>query len=172
MGNIYAQKFYDKCIDKFIQDLNIVAPKPSYEEWVKDAFRQGKPKTPFVCELREKAYCSDYLSNARKEFNKSFIGSTFELTDLMLEAQAIANEVLSCKDYWLQIHGDINDPDKFHVKWTNKITMPKIVSVEQVKSKDDCDINFKFICEDDSEFFAKMRWGYGQCITNIRIDFK
>jgi hypothetical protein len=172
IGNIYAQKFYTNCLDNIIKDLNITKPKPSYEEWSKDAFRQGKPKTPFVCELREKAYCSDYLSNMRKEFNNKFIASTFELTDLMLEVQTIADEVLSCKDYWLQIHGDINEPDKFHVKWTNKIKMPEIVSVEQVKSKANCDINFKFTCQDYSEFFAKMRWGYGQCITNIRVDIK
>jgi hypothetical protein len=90
----------------------------------------------------------------------------------MIEVQKISEEVLNCKDFWLQIHGDIDDPDKFHVKWTNKIVMPEIVSVEQLKSKDNCDINFKFICDDNSEFFAKMRWGYGQCITNIRIDIK
>ena len=172
MGNIYASNFHESCIDKIREDLKMTTPKPSYEEWVKDAFRQGKPKTPFVTELREIAYCSDYLSNMRKEFNKTFIPSTIELSNLMIEVQDIANEVLSCKDYWLQIHGDINDPEKFHVKWTNKITMPEIVSVEQVKSKNNCDINFKFVCEDDSEFFAKMRWGYGQCITNIRIDIK
>ena len=172
MGNIYARKFYDNCLDKIIQGLNMTTPKPSYEEWAKDAFRQGRPKTTFVTELRDIAYCSDYLSDMRKEFNKTFIASTFELTDLMLEVQSIADEVLGCKDYWLQIHGDINDPEKFHVKWTNKIKMPEIISVEQIKSKDNCDINFKFICEDDSEFFDKMRWGYGQCITNIRIDIK
>lgn len=50
--------------------------------------------------------------------------------------------------------------------------MPEIVSVEQIKLKDNCDIIFKFICDDSSEFFAKMRLGYGQCITNIRIDIK
>ena len=172
VGSLYAKKFYDECLDKIIVDLELKTPKPSYEEWVKDAFRQGKPKTPFVCELREKGYCGDYLSDARKQFNKGFILSTFELTDLMLEVQKISEEVLNCKDFWLQIHGDIDDPDKFHVKWTNKIVMPEIVSVEQLKSKDNCDINFKFICDDNSEFFAKMRWGYGQCITNIRIDIK
>jgi hypothetical protein len=172
MGQLYAQCFYEKFIDKIINDLNIKTPKPSYEEWAKDAFRQGKPKTPFVIELREKGYCSDYLSNIRKEFNKSFNPSIFQLTDLMIEVQTIANEVLNCKDFWLQIHGDIDDPQKFYVKWTNKITMPEIISVEQIKTKDNCDINFKFICNDNSEFYAKMRWGYGQCITNIRIDIK
>lgn len=172
MGNIYARKFYDECLDKIREGLNMKTPKPSYEEWSKDAFRQGRPKTPFVTELRDIAYCSDYLSDIRKEFNKTFIASTFELTDLMLEVQSIADEVLSCKDYWLQIHGDINDPEKFHVRWTNKIKMPEIISVEQIKSKDNCDINFKFTCYEDSEFFAKMRWGYGQCITNIRVDIK
>ena len=147
VGSLYAKKFYDECLDKIIVDLMLKTPKPSYEEWVKDAFRQGKPKTPFVIELREKGYCCDYLSDVRKQFNKGFILSTFELTDLMLEVQQISEEVLNCKDFWLQIHGDIDDPDKFHVKWTNKIVMPEIISVEQIKSKDNCDINFKFICD-------------------------
>jgi len=172
VGSLYARKFYDNCLDKIITDLDIKTPKPIYDEWVKDAFRQGKPKTPFVCELREKGYCCEYLSNVRKEFNAKFTLSVFELTDLMLEVQQISHEVLDCKDFWLQIHGNIDDPDKFHIKWTNKIIMPEIVSVGQIRTKDNCDINFKFICDDNSEFFAKMRWGYGQCITNIRIDIK
>ena len=171
VGSLYARKFYNECLDKIIVDLDLKTLKPSYDEWVKDAFRQGKPKTPFVCELREKGYCGEYLSNARKHFNKTFTLSIFELADLMTEVQKISHEVLDCKDFWLQIHGDIDDPEKFYVKWTNKVIMPEIVTVEQDKTKD-CDINFKFICDDNSEFFAKMRWGYGQCITNIRIDIK
>jgi hypothetical protein len=172
IGRDYAIKFYDECLDTIIKDLNIITPKPSYDEWSKDAFRQGKPITPFVCELREKGYCSEYLSVIRKKFNKRFIATTFQLIKLMFEVEELANEVLKCKDYWLQIHGDINDSDNFNVRWTNKIEMPEIISVEQLKSKNKCDINFKFVCTDDSEFYAKMRWGYGQCITNIRIDIK
>jgi hypothetical protein len=44
--------------------------------------------------------------------------------------------------------------------------------VEQEHSKSGCDVNFKFVCEDGSVFYAKLRWGYGQCITNIRLDIK
>jgi len=172
IGKDYAQKFYDECLNEIITELNILTPKPSYDEWSRDAFRQGKPNTPFVRELREKGYCSEYLSDIRKKFNKTFIATSSQLTKLMFEIQQIANDVLSCKDYWLQIHGDINEPEHFNVRWTAKIEMPEIISIEQLKSKENCDINFKFICQDNSEFYAKMRWGYGQCITNIRIDIK
>jgi hypothetical protein len=42
--------------------------------------------------------------------------------------------------------------------------------VEKDQSKSDVD--FVFTCEDGSVFHAKLRWGYGQCITNIRLDIK
>jgi hypothetical protein len=66
----------------------------------------------------------------------------------------------------------MEDPSDFHVSWTGKLTMPHIVSVEQEQSKSGCDVNFAFTCEDGSVFHAKLRWGYGQCITNIRLDIK
>lgn len=168
----YVREFYDYFIDKAIQHFQIQTPKPTYEEWSKDAFKQGKPSTPFVCELREKGYKSTYLSDCRKQFNKNFIANTEDLMTLMDEVQHIANEALSCKDYWLQIHGNIDNPDSFYVKWSAKIIMPQIQTVSQIISKDHCDINFKFICSDGTEFMAKLRWGYGQCITNIRVDIK
>jgi len=172
IGIDYAICFYNVYIDKIIEHFNIQTPKPSFEEWSKDAFRQGKPKTEFVKELREKGYKSTYLSQFRKEINKNFIASNEQLDKLMVEVENIANKALNCKDYWLQIHGNIDDPEYFNVKWTNKINMPEIISREQVISKQYSDINFKFICSDNSVFYAKLRWGYGQCISNIRIDIK
>ena len=172
IGNKYARHFYNTMLDEIIQYLKIQTPKPSYDIWAKDAFKQGKPKSPFVCELREKGYGSDYLSECRKKCNKEFVADENDLKILIEEVQKIADETLSCKDYWLQIHGDINNPETFYVHWTKKITMPLIKRVEQLKSRENCDINFKFICEDGSEFQSKLRWGYGQCITNIRIDIK
>ena len=56
IGHKYARDFYDIALDEIIQGLNIQTPKPTYEVWVKDAFRQGRPSTPFVCEIREKGY--------------------------------------------------------------------------------------------------------------------
>jgi hypothetical protein len=172
IGHKYAQNFYNTMLDKIIIDLDIQTPKPSYETWYKDVFKQGKPSTPFVIELREKGYCSQYLSDCRKQFNKNFIVSDMDLIDLMEELQKYASQVLSCKDYWLQIHGNIDNPDSFNVRWCGKINMLQINEVEQIFSKSHSDINFKFTCDDSSIFYAKLRWGYGQCITNLRLDIK
>lgn len=171
IGHKYARDFYNTMLDEIIEHLQIQTPKPSYEVWAKDAFRQGKPATDFVKELREKGYGGEYLSNCRKKFNKNFVVGDMDIMILMDEVQLIADEALKCKDYWLQIHGDIDNPELFNVKWNKKIDMPQIQTVEQLVSKGDCDINFRFIC-DETEFSAKLRWGYGQCITNIRVDIK
>ena len=64
------------------------------------------------------------------------------------------------------------NPEDFEVRWTGKLEMSPIINVEQEQSKSGCDVNFKFVCEDGSVFYAKLRWGYGQCITNIRLDIK
>ena len=95
-----------------------------------------------------------------------------QLLELQSEAYQTAKEVLEQKDYWLQIHGKIDEPDDFEVKWTGKMGMSPIVSVAKEEAKSDCDVNFRFVCDDDSVFYAKLRWGYGQCITNIRLDIK
>ena len=172
VGKEYARQFYDTMMDEIIVHFGITTLKPTFEEWSKDAFTQSKPKTPFVKELREKGYKSDYLSDIRKKFNKMFVLTVDQLETLKNEVFAISNQVLESKDYWLQIHGAMEDPNDFEVSWTGKQTMAPIVSVEQDQSKSGCDVNFLFTCEDGSIFNAKLRWGYGQCITNIRLDIK
>lgn len=172
IGQKYARHVYDTGIDTIIEGLQITTPKPNYEEWAKDAFREAKPKTPFVCEIRNKGYCGSYLSNLRLNINRNFTSNTYDMMVLMDEVQTIANDVFEQKDYWLQIHGNIDDPETFHVKWTPKMSMPQIITVEETKSKSNCDIMFRFICDDGFVFYAQMRWGYGQLITNIRIDLK
>ena len=172
IGKEYARQFYDTMMDEIIAHFGITVAKPTFEEWSKDAFTQSKPKTSFVKELREKGYKSEYLSESRKKFNKMFLLTTEQLETLKNEVYTISNQVLESKDYWLQIHGAMEDPSDFEVSWTGKLTMPPIVSVEQEQSKSGCDVNFAFTCEDGSVFHAKLRWGYGQCITNIRLDIK
>ena len=172
VGKEYAIQFYNTMMDEIIEHFAILTPKPSFEEWCKDAFTQSKPKTAFVKELREKGYKSEYLSDCRKKFNKQFVLTEEQLETLKNEVFTISNEVLESKDYWLQIHGAMEDPSDFEVSWTGKLKMTPIVSVEQEQSKSGCDVNFAFTCEDGSVFHAKLRWGYGQCITNIRLDIK
>jgi hypothetical protein len=170
VGKEYARQFYDTMMDEIITHFGITTAKPSFEEWSKDAFIQGKPKTLFVKELREKGYKSDYLSECRKKFTKQFTLTSEQLETLKNEVYAISSQVLESKDYWLQIHGAMEDPSDFEVRWTGKQTMAQIVSVEKDQTKSDVD--FIFTCEDGSVFNAKLRWGYGQCITNIRLDIK
>jgi hypothetical protein len=172
VGKEYARQFYDTMMDEIITNFTILTPKPTFEEWSKDAFTQSKPKTAFVKELREKGYKSEYLSETRKKFNTLFTLTGEQLETLKNEVFTISTKVLESKDYWLQIHGAMEDPSDFEVSWTGKLTMPPIVSVEQEESKSGCDVNFAFTCEDGSVFHAKLRWGYGQCITNIRLDIK
>jgi hypothetical protein len=171
VGHSYAKKFYATALDEIIAHLALKTPKPSYDEWEKDAFSQGKPKTPFVCELREKGYKGKYLSDMRKKFNKAFVLEPTELEILKGEVLKKANEVLEEKDYWLQINGNIDEPADFEIRWSGKIGMREIIEIKQI-GKSGCDINFEFTCEGGNKFFGKLRWGYGQCITNIRLDLK
>jgi len=134
IGHTYARQFYDTMIDELIAHYDIQAEKPSYEIWSKDAFRQGKPKSAFVCELREKGYLSSHLSDMRKKFNRTFVVTALDLITLLEEVETIANEVLDCKDYWLQIHGNIENPETFHVQWSNKTAPLKIDEVSQIES--------------------------------------
>lgn len=172
VGHLYAQKFYDTMLNDIIDHFKMMTAKPHYEEWLKDTFRQGAPKTTFHCELREKGYLGDYLSDCRKRFNKTFVLTDAELLHLQGEVFEKANKVLEEKDYWLQIHGKMDEPDDFEVHWSGKVTIAPIVLTKQLHSDSGCDVNFEFICEDGSVCKAKLRWGYGQCITNLRLDLK
>ena len=149
IGHIYAKKFYDNCLNKIIDKLNITIPKPSYDEWVKDALRQGKPKTAFVKKIKELNNTDDtikeFLSDLRMEFNKTFKLSDYELDIFKNEVEKIIENVLNEKDYWLQIHGDIDNPDEFHVKWSKKCLFTKIIKIEQIAGSGK-DINIKMTC--------------------------
>jgi hypothetical protein len=166
----YAKHFYDH-LPKIKSDLNIVLPIPPFDEWIKDAFRQGKPRTPFVKELREKGYKTKYLSDQRKSCNQTFKVSISDLLILQKQVYAELVSKFEEKDCWLQLHGDISHPETFNVRWCGKIKIKPFISCEQI-NKSDCDIIFRFVCDDDKKttYYAKLRWGYGQFITNIRVD--
>jgi hypothetical protein len=66
----------------------------------------------------------------------------------------------------------MDNPDNFEVNWYGNVIMSQIEKIEKVVSKNSSDMNFMITCEDGTTYNAKMRWGYGQCITNIRIDLK
>ena len=176
IGIDYAKHFYG-ALDEIIEYYQIMTAKPSYDEWIKDAFACGAPNTPFVCELSNKSnqgYKGSYLSDTiRIKYNNSFIPSREQLEVLKSEVFTRANEAFGQKDNWLQINGSIKEPDDFEIRWSGQFAIPDIVSIDQFKCKgSDRDINFKLTCSDGQVFTPKLRWGYGQCITNIRLDIK
>lgn len=170
IGHVYARKFYDTMIDDIINYFKIITTKPSYEEWTKDAFKQGKPTTPFGRELYEKGYKHKYLSECRKKFNSTFTLTDAELEEHQSEVFQKANEVLQQKDFWLQIHGKMDEPDDFEVRWSGAITVAPFVKATLKKTN--CHIIYIFKCADGAEIQSMLRWGYGQCITNLRVDLK
>jgi hypothetical protein len=161
IGHWYASTFYPHLTT--LKELHgLSEPVPPYEEWIKDAFVQGKPKTPFVCELREKTDKGKKCYAYRTTFNKAFELSKEQLDQFASEVYIKANQVLSEKDRWLQVNQDT-------IRWSEKVEMPQIIKSEQIR-KTNSDIQCQFTCQDGSIFKAKLRWGYGQCITNLRVD--
>jgi hypothetical protein len=177
IGHAYARHCYE-ALDEIISHYQLTTPKPSYEEWIKDAFKMGPPTTPFVRELRDKSnkgYAGSYLAETiRIKYNKTFIISKEQLEVLKEEVFTQANKAFAQKDHWLQINGPMNEPDDFEIRWSGKFTVPTITSIQQFKSRgnSDCDINFSLTCSNGQIFKPKLRWGYGQFITNIRLDTK
>ncbi|NBQ47127.1 MAG: hypothetical protein EBU33_01530 [Sphingobacteriia bacterium] len=176
LGKKYAEKFYKLYIGSgaVSERYAINAPIPSYNEWTKDIFGQGKGKNKFILELREKLVTSkpakeQGLYKERDEFTSIFNDavSNDDKKELMKDVLRLANSVLDHKDYWLQLHGDVNG--KFYAKWSGKFI---IEGVEDVAIVDSTDCTYKCRCKNNITIEAKLRWGYNKGISNLRIDLK
>jgi hypothetical protein len=185
----YARNFYDIMLDKIILHFKLTSSKPSYDEWCKDAFTCGNNNltTDLVREFYNKIkevqtqpkHSSEMVKLNEfyvifKRFNLEFISSITQqqLEILREEVYITANNALKDKDYWIQIHGDLDNPDDFNCRWSNKINMSPIVDIKCIPGKSGCDINFEFVCENNSVFTSKLRWGGNKCVSNIRMDIK
>lgn len=174
LGHRYAREWYDRFIVSGIlsKHYDVKAPIPSFEDWCKnDGFRCGDPKTAFGIELRskfrgdgKKGGCFD----ERAEMTKAFTMTEQELMTMKDEVLALANKALSQKNYWLQIQGDIQG--EFYCAWHPQLTMTKIYSIKCVNHftdpiiKVDSDLGFPVE--------ARLRWGKGQGLSNLRIDLR
>jgi hypothetical protein len=135
--------------------------------------RQGDPTTPFGLELRSKFRGEDASDKKdscfaeRDEMVKDFVASDADIETLKTEVLATAQAVLKEKDYWLQINGDINN--KFHCKWSKTLTITTITDVKRTPSSD---VQLEFSTDMGFPIIARLRWGKGQGLSNIRIDLK
>lgn len=176
LGKKYSEKFYKLYIGSGVvsERYGINAPIPSYNEWTKDIFAQGKGKNKFILELREKLVTGkpakeQGLYKERDEFTDIFNATITDddRKEFMKEVLRLANSVLDQKDYWLQVHGDVNG--KFYAKWSGKFI---IEDIEDVVVVDSVDCTYKCICKNNITIEAKLRWGYNKGISNLRIDLK
>jgi len=176
LGHIYARQWYDRYIANGVlsRKYNITVAIPNYETWFsKDAMRQGDPTTPFGLELRSK-FRGENISNKkdgcfdeRDEMVRDLVISHTDLETIKTEVLTITQNVLKEKDYWLQINGDING--KFYCKWSPILTISSITDVKRIPCSD---VQLEFITDMGFPIIARLRWGKGQGLSNIRIDLK
>jgi hypothetical protein len=188
----YSLEWFNKYFnnDEYLTSFNINNELLSYEEWLKDAFRQGKNKLPFMIEFKDAFYKlknkKTSMLEERVEFNKSFTISNDDLEGLMNEISPIYEKIMKDKELWLQITGDLENPDNFNVKWTKGMALSVIPELKKVSVKTRYP-DIKFNCECDKmcdcldkhdclckgfTFEAHLRWGYGAGFSNLRLDFK
>jgi ubiquitin len=181
VGWVMAKLWYDEVIVPTnwndILQCSDVPEIPVYDEWVKDAFRCGDPKTPFVQKIKSR--CRE-LWGGKSSFtgmnNTPDLRSTlpnFTLTDdetkiFIQQIKDKLNDVLSQKDCFLQTKGDI-DTDEFEFAWRESVASPNITSINIRREKD----IFIDLFDDENEGFTGiLRWGKGCGFTNIRFDVR
>jgi len=184
----YSRQWYDMYIkDKAIPGYSI----PTYEDFVKDAFKQGKNTLPYMVQFKSdyrafKGIPKTSMLEERIEFNRKFIISPAELETLKTEISPIFTKIMKDKELWLQISGDLSDPEKFNVKWTKGMVLTHIpelrvvtIKTQEPDIKFNCECEKTCGCEDKKKcecipftFEAHLRWGYGQGFSNLRLDFK
>ena len=174
LGKRYAKEWYDRYIASgyLTKKYNITAAIPSFEEWMtKDAKACGNPKTQFGLELRsrfrgdgKKGGCFD----ERDEMKQNFQINDEELEVIKGEVLALAQNVLSQKNYWLQIQGEIEKD--FYCAWHPECKLTNISKVEIDNSKSD--LVMKFSSDIGFTINAMIRWGKGQGLSNLRCDLR
>lgn len=181
VGEKMARKWYDEVITQVdwgkILECSEIPHIPAYDEWEKDAFRCGDPKTPFVIKIKSR--CRE-LWGGKSSFtgvnNTPDLRSTlsnFTLTEseastFIQQIKDKLNEVLSQKDCFLQTKGDI-DTDGFEFAWRESVSSPNITSLNIRREKD---IFIDLLDDENEGFTGILRWGKGCGFTNIRFDVR
>ena len=172
IGTIFARKWHAGLIESgaLSREYGVETPVPAYAEWSKDAFCQGKPKTAFVNELREKTDKGTKIakSEMRGTFLREFAISAEERQQMVAEVERQANSVLAEKELWLQIHGDIDG--EFNIHWSPRVEPIRLTDV--IVKTGGVNMEFDFVCDGAPVIHSILRWGYGQGITNLRMDLK
>lgn len=108
---------------------------------------------------------SPRLIEERDEFNRIFKTTTEDIELLKKEILPIIKDVLEIKDYWLEITGEFSSD--VNIRWTGKLTIEDIDKITRMNNSLDIDVISKSVI---NPIEAKIRWGYGIGLNNLRID--
>ncbi len=100
---------------------------------------------------------------------QSFTLTPDELETTKKEVLDLTQKVLAEKDYWLQIHGSLQE-NQFHCAWSAALTVCEITSVEILSTYSD--VMLQFTTDTALPLKAILRWGKGQGLSNLRMDLK
>jgi hypothetical protein len=170
----YAQVWYTQYIASgtLREEFGLTSPTPSFEEWFeKDCRTQDNPMTAFGKELKTKVREQRGPRASLLEKRASVL-EAFEVNDedksiFIAEVITIVKEVLSQKDYWLSVYGNLDS--NFHAVWHPQFMIDDIHDVIVEKKKD---LELTFVCSNDYKFHGILRWGKGAGFSCLRVDLK
>lgn len=170
----YAHVWYTQHIASgtLREEFGVTAPTPTEEEWFeKDCRTQDNPITAFGKELKSKVR-ERRGSNASLLEKRAIVLDALEITEedkhtLVTEVMAIVKDVLSQKELWLSIHGNLESD--FHAIWYPQFTIDDIKDVVIEKKRD---LKLTFVCSNDFQFNGILRWGKGAGFSCLRVDLK
>lgn len=181
IGKKWAKLWYDIIITQinWKEVFNVKSKIPSYDDWIKDAFRCGDPKTEFVKELKLK--CRERFGEKSSLNGKSggsdyreFVNSTFvineeEKTKFIEQVSSVFTNILTEKECYLQTSGRVDA--EFSFKWKKQISKPSIIDLEY-RWNIGSDAKFDFKTDNNMNFSCILRFGKGCGFTNIRLDIR
>jgi len=177
----WSHLWYSMLIDEreYWKEIGIKQEVPVYDEWIKDAFRCGDPKTEFVKELKQvwrNKFNKKSSMNGKKggqdfreKVNSKFIMNTEDKNKFIQQLNDVMDRVINSKNCFLQTSGIKGNDISF--KWKKGLIKPLIVDVSS-EYKFGSDLKFNVKTSNDKDFHCLLRFGKGCGFTNIRLDIK
>lgn len=177
IGKVYCKLWYDEYIlsGYLSKEHKIKKNIPTFNTWYKsDCCKQGPPGTLFGQELKrnvnnEHGKNTKVLRDLRIKINKRFLEYVNKNPELLEEFKIsminIGKDMLSHKDIWLKINGNLND-NMVHFKWYSKFQLGDEYDIK-VTTKSDIDFQFTSIDKKYIGFQCKLRWRNGCGISNV-----
>ncbi len=170
LANKYSTMWYERFIASgYITKIHgIHTPIPTYDEWIEDVFSQSKGNSEWTNEIRRKKPRG--FSEEHIDFVKAFCQHITEDDKRILVNEVIdmATRALEEKQYWVQIHSDLNRIS--YIRWKPQISIPFGIPIVEIKPYKDVLLSLTW--EDGRSLQTILRWGNTHGISNLRMEIK